>query len=192
MVNNDDLFFFFGDAVGKGILGSMIASQLYAIFRTLLSMGLPLSQMCERGNRLFCDSMGTSYYATLVCGRASPRGALEIINAGHLPPLILRSGGAVPVPATGVPLGLFPASPYEITKIQLAPGETLLFYTDGVTEARNRLGTEYSPERLARFVAERSHLSAEGLVRTCVKEIKSFADNSGLADDQTLLALRRV
>src|SRR5262249_1370808 len=56
---NGDLYFFFGDAVGKGIMGSMIVSQLYALFRSLLSVGLPLSQMFDRGNRLFCESMAT-------------------------------------------------------------------------------------------------------------------------------------
>jgi phosphoserine phosphatase RsbU/P len=187
-----DLFFFFGDAVGKGIMGSMIASQLYALFRTLLSVGLPLNQLFDRGNRLFCESMATDYYATVVCGRASSTGAIELINAGHLPPLILRSGRAMPLAATGVPLGLFHTSTYEVTKIQLAPCETLLFYTDGITEARNPSDVEYGRERLARFVAERSDLSAEELIRTWVDDVTAFVANTELSDDRTLMALRRV
>jgi sigma-B regulation protein RsbU (phosphoserine phosphatase) len=190
--DSGDLFFFFGDAVGKGITGSMIASQLHALFRTLLSVGLPLDQMLERGNRLFCQSMATDYYATVVCGRASPAGTVELINAGHLPPFILRSGTALPLAATGFPLGLFDSSTYGTTKIQLAPGETLLFYTDGITEARNASEVEYGLERLALFVAERSHLSSEELVRACVDDVVAFIANIDLADDLTIMALRRV
>jgi len=187
-----DLYFFFGDAVGKGIMGSMIVSQLYALFRSLLSVGLPLSQMFDRGNRLFCESMATDYYATVVCGRASSAGTVELINAGHPSPFILRSGGALPLVSTGLPLGLFHTSTYELTKLQLAQGETLLLYTDGVTEARNHLDVEYGSERLARFVAERGHLSAEHLVRACVDDVTAFTADSELSDDRTLMAIRRT
>jgi phosphoserine phosphatase RsbU/P len=187
-----DLFFFFGDAVGKGLTGSMIASQLYSLFRALLSVGLPLHQMLERGNRLFCESMATDYYATVVCGRASSNGTVELVNAGHLPPLILRSGTAIPLAATGVPLGLFHSSTYELTTIQLAQGETLLFYTDGITEARNHSGVEYGPERLTCFLTKRSHLSPEELVRACVDDVTAFIGNTEPWDDRTLMALRRA
>ena len=186
-----DLFFFFGDAMGKGITGSIIVSHLHALFRTLVSVGMPIHQMIERANRLLCDSMLTDYYATLVCGRASSGGALELINAGHLPPLVLRLGQAIPLVATGVPLGLFNASTYEVTRTQLAPGETIFFYTDGITEARNPSGLEYSQERFERFVAQRNSLSAEVLVRECVADVMAFTAYAELSDDRTLMALRR-
>ena len=73
---------------------------------------------------------------------------------------------AIPVPATGVPVGLFPTSTYGAREIQLAPGEALLLYTDGITEARNPQDEEYGPERLSRFVAERSHLPTEPVYAT--------------------------
>jgi len=190
--DNGDLFFLFGDAVGKGIMGSMIASQLYALFRTLLSVGLPLNQMLDRANRLFYESMAPDYYATVVCGRASSAGTVELINAGHLPPLILRSWRAMPLAATGLPLGLFHTSTYEITKLQLAPGETLLLYTDGITEARNHSDVEYGAECLAHFAAERGHLSAEQLVRACVDDVTAFTTGTELSDDRTIMALRRA
>lgn len=110
----DDLFFFLGDAVGKGIAGSIIAAQLHALFRALLPLELPLAQLCERVNRVFCESGASDYYATVVCGRASSDGALELVNAGHLPPLLLRSDQAMPLFASGPPLGLFPTSRYSV------------------------------------------------------------------------------
>lgn len=190
--STDDLFFFFGDAVGKGIAGSMIIVGLHCVFRTLLSLELPLKEMFERANRLFCESLGPDYYATVVCGRASSDGNLELVNAGHLPLFILRSGQAIPLPATGVPLGLFYTSMYGVTKVQLVPGETLVCYTDGITEARNGSDGEYGPERFGSFVAAHCQLSPEELVQACVEEVKAFTSNASPGDDRTLMALRRV
>ena len=192
-VGTGELFLFFGDAMGKGFAASMIASRLHAVFRTLLDLKLPIEEMLERANRIFCECVLISgYYATLVCCRASSTGTLELINAGHLPPLLLRSGGAERVLATGMPLGLFYASKYEVTHIHLNPGETLLFYTDGVTEARNGRDAEYSPERLASLAIGRSHLAPKELVRACRDDVSAFTSSAPLSDDLTLLALRRV
>jgi sigma-B regulation protein RsbU (phosphoserine phosphatase) len=191
--NTGELFLFFGDAMGKGIAASMIASRLHAVFRTLLDLKLPIDEMLERANRIFCDSvLITGYYATLVCCRASSTGTLELINAGHLPPLLLRPGGAERVVATGMPLGLFYASKYDVTHLEIKPGETLLFYTDGVTEARNRLNIAYGAERLARLATGQSHLAPEELVRVCRNDLSSFTSSDALSDDLTLLALRRM
>jgi sigma-B regulation protein RsbU (phosphoserine phosphatase) len=191
--NTGELFLLFGDAMGKGIAASMIASRLHALFRTLLQLKLPIDEMLERANRIFCECvLVTGYYATLVCCRALSTGTIELINAGHLPPLLLHSGGAERVVATGVPLGLFNASKYEVTHIQVQPGETLLFYTDGVTEARNRSDTEYGPERLARLATQRSHLGPKELVHACRDDVSAFTARAPLSDDLTMLALRRT
>jgi phosphoserine phosphatase RsbU/P len=186
------LFFFFGDAVGKGIAGSMIASQLHSLFRALLPLELPLNQLPERINRVFCQSGAADYNATLVCGRAKCDGALELVNAGHLPPLVLRAGQAIPLAATGLPLGFFYTSRYEVTELQLVPGETLLFYTDGVTEARNPLDVEYGPQRLMSLAVGRSNLCPEELVRACVDDVVAFSAGTPPFDDRTVMALRHV
>jgi sigma-B regulation protein RsbU (phosphoserine phosphatase) len=188
-----ELFLFFGDAMGKGIAASMIASRLHAVFRTLLDLKLPIDEMLDRANHIFCECvLLTGYYATLVCCRASSSGTLELINAGHVPPLLLRSGGAERLVATGTPLGLFYASKYEVTRFQLAPGETLLFYTDGVTEARNDSEDEYGCERLIRLATGQSHLAPKELVQACRDDVSTFTSSAPLSDDLTLLAMRRV
>ncbi len=186
------LFFCFGDAVGKGIAGSMIASQLHSLFRALLPLELPLNQLSARINRIFCESKATDYYATLVCGRASSDGALELVNAGHLPPLVLRSGQAIPVVATGLPLGLFYTSTYEVTELRLVRGETLLFYTDGITEARNPMDVEYGAERLVSVAVGRRALCPEELVRACVDDVSAFSSGVLPHDDRTVMALRHI
>src|ERR1700688_4630320 len=191
--SNGELFLFFGDAMGKGIAASMIVARLHALFRTLQGLDLPLVEMLERANRIFCECvLSSGYYATIVCGRAYASGALEVVNAGHLPPLYLSPTGAERVLATGLPLGLFYASKYEVTRIQLQPGETLLLYTDGITEARDTAETEYGYDRLANIATGRKHLGPQGLVRACHEDVAAFTSKTLFSDDLTLLALRRV
>jgi len=81
--------------------------------------------------------------------------------------LLLRAKGAERIMATGLPLGLFFDSTYEVARVQLEPGETLLFYTDGITEARDMSENEYGHERLVKVAVERKNLPTEELVRAC-------------------------
>jgi phosphoserine phosphatase RsbU/P len=189
---NGKLYFLLGDAVGKGIAGSMIASQLHSLFRALLPLELPLNQLFERINCIFCESGVADYYATPVCGRGSCDGSVELVNAGHLPPFVLRSGQALPLGATGLPLGLFYASMYDVTELRLVPGETLLFYTDGITEARNSMDVEYGQERLMSLAIGRSDRCPEELVRACVDDVAAFTAGLPLLDDRTVMVLRHA
>lgn len=186
------LYFLLGDAVGKGIAGSMIASQLHSLFRALLPLALPLNQLFERINRIFCESGATDYYATLVCGRGSCDGGIELVNAGHLPPFIVRSSQAMPLAATGLPLGLFYSTTYDVIELKLVPRETLLFYTDGVTEARNAVDLEYGTERLVSLAIERGNCCPEELVRACVEDVIAFSAGLPPMDDRTVMALRHA
>jgi len=186
----DDLFFFLGDAVGKGTAGAMIASQLQVLFRALLPLDLPLNQLVERVNRVFCESAAADYYATVVCGRASSSGGLKLVNAGHLPPLLLHSGQALPIFASGPPLGLFPTSSYNVKEIRVVGGETLLLCTDGVTEARNLFDSEYGLDRLASLATARSHLRPDELVKACVDDVAMFSCHVPPFDDRTVMALQ--
>jgi sigma-B regulation protein RsbU (phosphoserine phosphatase) len=115
-----------------------------------------------------------------------------LVNAGHLPPLVLRGSQAIPLAATGLPLGFFYTSRYEVTELQLVPGEMLLFYTDGVTEARNPLDGEYGPQRLMSLAVGCSNLCPEELVRACVDDVVAFSAGTPPFDDHTVMALRHV
>src|SRR5256885_14002924 len=102
-----DLFFLIGDVAGKGVAASLLMSRLHAIFRSLIGAGLGVSELVKRANYLFAESTMRPYYATLVCGKASANGEVEICNAGHCFPLILQSGEIKPIAATGLPVGVF-------------------------------------------------------------------------------------
>ncbi len=186
------LYFLLGDISGKGVAASILMSHLHAIFRSLMSVGLPFDQLMERANRVFCDSTTSSTFATLVCGKAGPQGSVEICNAGHCPPLLLCSRDPRGLDATGLPLGLFCSSPYGVQRIQLEPGEGLLLYTDGLTEARNKSGEEYGAFRVAKAVSGRHTMPAQEIVGTCLRELSSFLSGVPKTDDLAVMAVRRV
>ncbi len=188
----DGLYFLLGDVSGKGVAASMLMASLRGTVRTLIGTDLPVNGLVERANRLFCESVAASHFATLVCGRASKAGRIEVCNAGHCPPLIVRGGKVEPLQATGLPVGLFCASEYTVTEAQLAPGDLMLLYTDGLTEASDGGGSEYGDERLTRVVRDRHALPPRDLIRACLADLAAFRGRSPKSDDLTLLAIRRI
>lgn len=185
------LYFMLGDVSGKGVAASMLMAQLHAMFRTLISVGLPLDRMVERASRVFCESTLPTHYATLVCGRADRSGEVEICNAGHLPPLLSRGGDVTFVEATGLPLGVFCNEEFTCTRVCLSEGDALLLYTDGLSEAQNGPGEEYGRERLLKLLGECPGRAPEGLVSACLKDLSAFGAATPGVDDLTILALRR-
>jgi sigma-B regulation protein RsbU (phosphoserine phosphatase) len=189
--NRDRLMVFVGDAVGKGVSGSLLMSHLHAIFRSLVDMDMPLTELVTRANRVFCESTGGHRYATLACAAAGSDGQIEVCNAGHPPPLHVGSRGIVSVPPGGTPVGLFCGAPYTTTSLRLTRHDTLLIYTDGVSEARDRDGREFGAEGIARIAQARSGRPPFELVQACIDAMTAFRAGTPRRDDLTLLALRR-
>jgi sigma-B regulation protein RsbU (phosphoserine phosphatase) len=190
--DDGDLVFLLGDISGKGVAASMLMAHLHASVRTLIGFGLPIQQVVERANRMFCDSTMANHYATLVCGRFAQSGDAEICNAGHCAPLLVRAGRVTVVEATGVPIGLFCVREYPVDRFRLETGDSLVLYTDGVTETRNAIDEEYGAERLATIVAARAADPPEVLVHACVDDLARFRGGAPRADDVTIMVIRRV
>jgi sigma-B regulation protein RsbU (phosphoserine phosphatase) len=164
--------------------------HLSAILRSLLSVRLPVPEIMTRANRLFCESTLESQYATLICGRIGEAG-VELSNAGHCPPLVVRSGGVQRIDTSGLPLGLFCKTEYGVTRLALDPGSSLFLYTDGLTEARDPLGNEFGEERLAACLYRSPQAEARALNMAVLNDVTVFRGSGRPADDLTLLALRR-
>jgi sigma-B regulation protein RsbU (phosphoserine phosphatase) len=192
LVQTDDgLFFAMGDVSGKGVAASLLMSHLHAMFRSLLSVGMPVPQVLGHANRIFCQSTLPSNYATLACGRAAPSGEVVICNAGHCPPLMLRRNGIEDVEATGLPLGLFCEGKYAAREFVLDPGDCLVLYTDGITEATDGAGDEYGSGRL-RAVASQCHgMSPSPIIEAILADVRLFGSGSAHADDIAVLVMRR-
>lgn len=187
-----NLFFLFGDVSGKGISAALLMAHLNAMFRSLIETGLAVDALVERANRLFSDSTSTSQYATLVCGKASSTGEIEVCNAGHCPPLVLRQGRVATLEATGFPIGIVGDGRYSIRGLRMDPGDTLFLYTDGLTEARDRNDVEYGQERLSRLLRDRATLPPAALAASCLADHASFLSGMPESDDLTVLAIGRT
>jgi len=186
------LLFLVGDASGKGISASMLTAHLHAIFRTLMVSSLPVHEMVSRASRVFCESTMSALFATLVCGRATAAGEIEVCNAGHCPVFLLQHGGLRRLDATGVPLGMFCDAQYFAETLRLAPGDTLFLYTDGVSEARSPASEEYGEERLRKLLGQRRSLPPQEIVRICVEDLGRFRSGTPPTDDVTVMAIQRT
>jgi sigma-B regulation protein RsbU (phosphoserine phosphatase) len=189
--NADQMYFLIGDVAGKGVAAAMLMSHLSAVLRMLITIGLPLSELMERANRIFCESTVPTHYATLVCGRASSSGEIEICNAGHPPPFLIHKGEIVRLDATGLPIGMFCSERFSSRIVRLAPGDTLLLYTDGLLEAQNATGVEYGIERLAALAASATR-QPKVTVDACLRDLAVFRGAPGADDDLTILAISRL
>lgn len=188
---DEHLHFFVGDVSGKGVSASLLVFHLHAMFRSMISSGLSLKDMVERANRLFCESTLSSQFATLVCGRATPGGDIEICNAGHCSPFAVQDGRIRGIERTGFPLGISYGGRYETRHVQFSRGDLLFLYTDGLVETFNERNEEYSDARLSALVAAQSGRSPEALLRTCVEDLAAFRMTAPRRDDLTIMALKR-
>jgi sigma-B regulation protein RsbU (phosphoserine phosphatase) len=184
-----DLYFMVGDVSGKGVAASMLMANLHAMFRVLIPTGLPLPQLVARANRIFSDSTLPTQYATLIVGRAAEGGDVEICNGGHLPPIHLSHSGVKSIGPAALPVGMFHDQEFLSTRVSLAPGDSLVMYTDGLTESQAADGTEYGDQRLSRILQSRHGHGSRQLLDACLQDVTSFRGEMPKVDDQTLVVM---
>jgi phosphoserine phosphatase RsbU/P len=189
---DNKMIFLFGDVTGKGVAASLLMTHLHAMFRALSGIGLELDALLEMANRLFCESTIAGQYATLVCGRAGDSGEIEIASAGHFPVLHASKGGVKRLEATGLPLGMFATSRYTVRRVRLEPQDSLLLYTDGISEAKDASGEEYGIDGISRATAGRHGWEPQALVAACLADAEKHSAGRRQADDQTVMVIQRA
>ncbi|MBI2567509.1 MAG: SpoIIE family protein phosphatase [Candidatus Schekmanbacteria bacterium] len=185
------LTFIVGDVSGKGVAASFLMARLSALFRSLAESGRAVSEILDTVNRHISETTLPSHYATVVCGRAHEDGTVEIANAGHCPPLAIRSGKVAEIGGANVPIGLFEATRYATETLWLAPGDSLFLYTDGLTEARNPADEEFGEERLRDYLESAAATNPAAMLAGCLREQREFAGPDAAGDDLTVMVLRR-
>ncbi|HVF47773.1 MAG TPA: SpoIIE family protein phosphatase [Pyrinomonadaceae bacterium] len=185
----DEFYFILGDVSGKGMAASLLMSNLHAIFHSLAPMDLPLAELMTRANRLLTESSLANQFATLVAGRANRSGEIEISNAGHLPPILIKNGVKGELNHAGLPLGLFCDSEFTVNQVRLDLGDSLLLFSDGVTETNNPDGEEFGVQRLFDTINGHSVGRSPNLVARCLAQIERFRDSAERHDDLTMLVL---
>jgi len=139
---------------------------------------------------MFCESTLPTHYATLICGRAHADGRVEICNAGHPPALLSRGDVVEHIQSTSLPLGLFCEGRFEVENLRLEPGNSIVLFSDGFTEAEDARGVEFGQERLSAAVREGAGTAAHSLVEGCRIRLAEFLSGRTPQDDRTLLAAR--
>lgn len=182
------------DVSGKGVSAALVMSNLQASVRASARAERSPAQMCSELNRIACENTDTGRFITLFYGLLDTAGhSLIYTNAGHVPPIHLRSNGPQDALSTGgTVLGLFPDSEYEQSSVALEPGDHLILMTDGITEAVNSDGEQFGERnRLADFLS-RNRKSTSADLRDSLLHAVSFFAGKNLQDDATLMVVSRL
>jgi sigma-B regulation protein RsbU (phosphoserine phosphatase) len=179
-----------GDVAGKGVAAALLMSHLHALFRSMAHSDCSLVGMVERANRLFCASTPSQLFATLVAARLEPGGRVEVCSAGHVPSMVLN-GGVTPVASHGLPLGLFCDSRYTSTVLELNPSESLVLYTDGVTESTDHNDEELGVSCLRELLEDAGAPTPRRLAEHCVERALRHRGGRPATDDLTVMVLQR-
>jgi phosphoserine phosphatase RsbU/P len=183
--------FFVGDVSGKGISAALLATLLQGIFFTTASMDIPLPGVFSRVNLYLCERSGDDRYATVFYGVLDKTGHFEYVNAGHVPPLILRRSGKVEgLESANFPVGMFAEAEYQCSSAQLEEGEFLVVYTDGVSEAASVRGEMLEEEGLRRVLEGFKGQTAQELAEAVRDAVKAYTTGAAQSDDITILAIQ--
>ncbi len=166
------------DVSGKGVSAAVVASILQGMLYSHLSENASLSEMIGTVNRFLFEKIGGQKYATLVIARLSPEGELELINCGHVPPIVVSGDTVTKLEDGNLPVGLIPVAHFTSVKHQLNPGDRIIVVTDGVTEAEDASGEFFGNDRLEKCC----HGGMEGIESAVTK----FRGSTPLSDDCTL------
>ena len=183
-----------GDVAGKGMPAALLMSSLQARVKVLFEDGDRLAEKITRLNKTTSASTPDNRFITFFMTVADPKtGALVFTNAGHNPPVLVRkSGGFELLEGGGMILGILPIAQYTELRAQMQPGDVLVLYSDGVTEAVNRADEDFGEKRLAELVASLADRPAREIVAAINIAVARFTEGAPPADDITVVVARRV
>ena len=183
------------DVSGKGIAAALVMSVVQASLRVIATEGgLRVSDLAAKMNAFLHQSTGANKYATFFYAQVDePRRQLRYVNAGHNPPYLVRqAAGAVGITELkegGTVIGLFPSMTYDEARIDLQPGDLVVAFTDGVTEAVNPAGEEFGEERLKRLLTESVGETAPEVSARLFAGVREWIGSAEQHDDITVVVL---
>ncbi len=183
-----------GDVSGKGHPAALVLSHFQAMLRALAGADRPLPRLVGWLNDNLSRALAANQFISLVVVELQPEeGVLRYVNAGHNPPILLRGSGRVDrLRGNGPVLGVVPGFPYPAHETRIDPGETLLIYTDGVTESLNPQLEEFGEGRLIRCLKEVAVQESRAGLGMLEQDLLRFCSPALRQDDLTLLLLRRL
>jgi phosphoserine phosphatase RsbU/P len=189
-LNDNRTAFLIADVSGKGLGAALLTTMLQGALSGMKMGANPADVFCHI-NRFLCEHSEVGRYATMFFGILDPEGRLEFVNAGHLPPLLLRDGEVdEPFTEGGFPVGLIPDASYVASCVALRPGDTLVLYSDGVTEAMDPDHEMFGVSRLRELLVGQHEAPLETLKNNILESVQAFSRGASQADDITLLIAR--
>ena len=187
------LGFSIGDVSGKGVAAALVMSSLQTALRMATPLTTDIVRTMEQLNSLTHGLTSGRKYATFFYGILDlASGALDYVNAGHVPPLRVRAGELLELEATGMPIGMFPANPIRAGRLLLEPGDTLLLITDGILEAGDPMTQDFGLERWRELAASLGGHAAGQALDEIFEAVRIFEGDAPASDDKTVVILRRT
>jgi phosphoserine phosphatase RsbU/P len=189
-MSEDRTAFLIADVCGKGIGAALLTTMLQGALSGM-TIGADPARVFQHINAFLCDHAEVGRYATLFFGILGRDGNLEYLNAGHPSPLLLRRGEVTELYTEGsFPVGLVPEATYVVARATLEPNDTLILFSDGITEAADSAEREFGVARLRETVSGLHDAPLDVLQKTVVNAVENFARGADQADDITLLLVR--
>lgn len=174
------------DVSGKGISAALLASVIQGMFYAQISNGVPLVEAVSAVNQFLCSRVAGQKYATLLAAQARNDGTLQMVNCGHVQPIVVAKETASEIEDGDLPVGLISAANFHSIEVPFPAGSRLCILTDGITETEDRNGAEFGLERVKSCI-----LSADP-VQQVFRGVESFSENREPEDDRTLVLLERL
>ena len=176
------------DISGKGIPAALLASMLQGVFSATAGMDIPQHMVASRVNKYLQERSSDDRYATLFYGVIEPEGRIEYINAGHVPAMVRTATGQVyTLSSDNFPLGMFDFADYHSAQAMLQPGDFLVIYSDGISEARNMKEELYGEQGLRELLLKFDGTSLDDLTKAILSDVRVFTGGAPQSDDMTLL-----
>lgn len=193
---DDKIGLSFGDVAGKGVPGAMIMARISSCVQNTMRFVHEVGPAVEAINDHMCDSAVEGRFVTYVLVILDTKNhRLSLVNAGHMSPMILKPDGTLdefPEESIGVPIGVMDGFPYEVVDRDLAPGEIVVLFTDGVDEAMNPAGELYTLNRMREFIKSNREKNAAELGQALLADVRRHANGRPQNDDITIMTFGRV
>jgi serine phosphatase RsbU (regulator of sigma subunit) len=183
--------FLIADVSGKGLGAALLTSMLQGVLSGM-TLGTDPARLFNHLNRFLCDHAEVGRYATMFFGILDDQGTVEYINAGHPSPILIRRSGCAEEAFTegSFPVGLVPEAEYTTACVKLEPGDTLVLFSDGVTEAMDPQEDFFGMPRLVKLLTGQNETPLDALQKLVLEAVENFAQGASQADDLTLLLVR--
>jgi serine phosphatase RsbU (regulator of sigma subunit) len=182
-----------GDVAGKGLSAALLMAKLQSTIRAIVPDYNTLKELGEKINKIFCRDSLPKLFASLVYIELDvASGEIKILNAGHLPPLIIRNDIIEKLKITSPALGLIPDAIFNEQTADILSGEYLIIYSDGLTEARNEQGEFFGDKRLEKLLSRIRDLSSKNAGETILNRVNNFIGKASTHDDLTLAILKKI